>query len=978
MVEVVPGLAALENAPARDRSLSVEGARLSKVSTATACFDGSSDFGLAPPRRCSSASGLAAGANGASVTSTASVLTNGLVPGQPRQSVSPTRTLPAPVRGGLVPNRFANMTPKAASVLKQIEQVVADMEQDLRDDFNAPRNEVREPGPSMSMSQARAVEVSGDRTLDWLDSSIQAMEQWQKTCNKRKAKLNQLRQIVDGQVGVAVGEAGPRSDRARGERLASHAGSLKAKVQELQREIEDAQADKKDLARSLQEVELDCQTALGRLRDQEQSVGRPGLRSQDSSRSASERVASAQRELDIWQKKLAELGATAARDRTVCEEAEAALATAESYLKPLEDNSRAVLEDCRALQRRVVELENENAILITTKASFEDERGDLLRRIQVLTSQRSELEDMRNILVDETYSQSVQHNDLVQQRSIEAMQAAADLNRQERRLKVQLEELRAQLSALEVAKAKVTSVGEQQHARDMETVRNLELQLEALHKDGLAQGNALRIKIQELESEVSRSRLGLQDYAPDKRKMEELERELAATRSEIEALSSKSRTDQKRVRDLQSEIDSLQLKLAAGQDEYRKGQAALAELEQRLAASRERDREMSRDASATTRQLQELQLRIEQEHSKGQRVAEATKRDLQRVSELEVKLGRTESEIQILKQRITEITALLEADRSDEEAREIIALEESIRQARHNAARFHGLMGEARQRMSELDVRHEEITKVTRQHKELPTWTTRTVQEQLVTQRQQDQVSAARRVSDYTTVERTSLSVTAGMPARESITTSPVRTSMSMTPPRSSMAMEASSVTRSSVGEPRSSLRTSIVEPAAARSSTSMAATRQSGILEPTASSARASTVRLSGVEGNSITVTPLRSSLAGSPPTERASLLGSQGININTVSSMPTVEVVPSEPLPAASPAKGPPGKGAKGPPGKPGKGKPPTETVAPASMQETVLLPPSQEPLDLTGEAASAPAPAKGKGKAPMKGKPGKPGKA
>eukprot|EP00971_Amphidinium_carterae_P244503 4855049-Amphidinium_carterae.1 len=56
---------------------------------------------------------------------------------------------------------------------------------------------------------------------------------------------------------------------------------------------------------------------------------------------------------------------------------------------------------------------------------------------QLLGSRMVALEDMRNVLVDETYSLRVQYNEMLQVKGIEAMQACGDINRQERHLRVQ-------------------------------------------------------------------------------------------------------------------------------------------------------------------------------------------------------------------------------------------------------------------------------------------------------------------------------------------------------------------------------------------------------------------------------------------------------------------------------------------------------------------------------------------------------------
>eukprot|EP00971_Amphidinium_carterae_P277001 5497260-Amphidinium_carterae.1 len=102
-------------------------------------------------------------------------------------------------------------------------QVVADMEYDLTEDSKS-----REMGQATRNSRTQnATDLSEDKTLDWLDNSIQslkvcscasddiemlaarlcilsqqAMEHWQQTCHSRKAKLNRLREIVEGQAPI--------------------------------------------------------------------------------------------------------------------------------------------------------------------------------------------------------------------------------------------------------------------------------------------------------------------------------------------------------------------------------------------------------------------------------------------------------------------------------------------------------------------------------------------------------------------------------------------------------------------------------------------------------------------------------------------------------------------------------------------------------------------------------------------------------
>mmetsp|Transcript_33423 Transcript_33423/g.76378 ORF Transcript_33423/g.76378 Transcript_33423/m.76378 type:complete len:545 (+) Transcript_33423:92-1726(+) len=533
----------------------------------------------------------------------------------------------------------------------------------------------------------------------------------------------------------------------RCDKLSLQSSFLKSKVQEMHRENEDAEQDKKDLLYSIQAVELESQVAMNNLRMQEAAVtnGRSGQRAVESERSAKERVSAAQQELALWQQRLKQLGATVAKEETQCREAESTLASTEAYLKPLEDSSRVVLEDCRALQQKVAELENERAVLTQTRLSFEEERGDLLRRVQALTGQRLELEDMRNVLVDETYSLRVQYNEMLQVKGIEAMQACGDINRQERHLRVQVDDLRAQLAGLETSKAKMESVAGPQHNRDLERIQGLEQQLEAMQRAGIEQGASLRIKIQSLEAEITSNRNGLQDYATDRMCIEEMERELQAAKHEIEALASRSRIEQNRARELETELDSLRARVQAAQDESSKAAATLMQLEQRLSSLRREAESMPSGQNLPNREMQDLERQIAEQRQKQRSFEDTVQRLLWQVQQKEAGWKNEESEVTTISRRIQELQEILAQDSSADEARQILELEEAIRMARHNAARFHGLMGEARQKMSELTDQHEELVKATRQ--ELPVFTTRTVVERFDTQRQVNLDYASSRIA---------------------------------------------------------------------------------------------------------------------------------------------------------------------------------------------------------------------------------------
>jgi len=145
---------------------------------------------------------------------------------------------------------------------------------------------------------------------------------------------------------------------------------------------------------------------------------------------ASEKAARSVLEVQTLQDKMLDSEAAVEREKQITIEATEAQAAVEADLRTLEENSRVVLNDCRALQGKVRELEIERAAFNDVQASFDEERQALHTRIRKLEEQRSDLEALRQHMVDENHNLSRQHSAMMLDKDEQVLQEMSTMRRQ--------------------------------------------------------------------------------------------------------------------------------------------------------------------------------------------------------------------------------------------------------------------------------------------------------------------------------------------------------------------------------------------------------------------------------------------------------------------------------------------------------------------------------------------------------------------
>ncbi|CAE8619632.1 unnamed protein product, partial [Polarella glacialis] len=294
----------------------------------------------------------------------------------------------------------APVTSMPQGLLERIDGVVSEMERELSEDLAAcvksPLADLQRSGSQASVSVRNAAgnnggEPAGDdeSTIAWIDKQIWAIEHRREACENRQAHLADLRRMVsDGERGHVDRAGSTDGNWEGGEDFEEMAGAnnparrlsiLEAEHDLLKKQVE---TEREDLLRVRNNLELECERRLREVRSLAEAVEDGKNRAWAAEEAANQRAKEARLEVQVLQESLREMEAV--------EEERAATG---ADIKQLEENSRAVLSDCRALQQRVRELEVERAAFLDLQAASEEEHRSLRNRIRHLEGENASYEE---------------------------------------------------------------------------------------------------------------------------------------------------------------------------------------------------------------------------------------------------------------------------------------------------------------------------------------------------------------------------------------------------------------------------------------------------------------------------------------------------------------------------------------------------------------------------------------------------------
>merc|ERR1719174_2769900 len=200
-------------------------------------------------------------------------------------------------------------------------------------------------GPSSALQRAAGTGMSaeGGQNIDWLDKQIWAIEQRREMCEMRQKHLVELRRVVGEDKAWGRDDEG---DIAAGESIAEENSDhvSQGRLSYLEQELS-------ALKKNMVEFGRDTNVTF----HGERGVQPCASMDEDELRSA--RVPS--HEQTSLALKLKDAQAALEREKHYSQQAVEAQQTAEADLRTLEDKSRDVLHDCRALQATVSELEDD-------------------------------------------------------------------------------------------------------------------------------------------------------------------------------------------------------------------------------------------------------------------------------------------------------------------------------------------------------------------------------------------------------------------------------------------------------------------------------------------------------------------------------------------------------------------------------------------------------------------------------------------
>lgn len=517
-----------------------------------------------------------------------------------------------------------------------------------------------------SATACTAAAGDSESTIDWLDKQIWAIEQRREACEMRQAHLGELRRIVaEGQTwhisdkvnGISEGsgaytaesggsrnlstvlggseedENGAGDDEEAEEELARQREAanaaatarrmtllenendlLRKKVEDLEvARMQQAQAlssssrEREDWLRMREQLEAECENRLTELRTIAEAVESGERRAEIAEQAANERVVQATLEAQALQSQLVEVEAAVSREREVSAQAVEAQTGAEADLRTLEENSRAVLNDCRALQAKVRELEAERATFSDVQVSFEEERRALNHRVRMLEDQRCELETNRQELADENLNLSRQHMQQLHTRDEQAIHELTTVRGRERLLHDELADKHAALLAAEARQRELTDV-----------------RSETLSAHNSAR-NADRARVAELERELADARnaavaleASIQRFGGDRARIVEMEQELAEALGTQESQGRQLAQQRARVLELEQALADAHLTAEGHARQHGSFKASITSLEQQLGEAHEIRESHAQQHQTHRQRIAELEQQLVDSQTSGE------------------------------------------------------------------------------------------------------------------------------------------------------------------------------------------------------------------------------------------------------------------------------------------------------------------------------------------------------------------------
>lgn len=487
-------------------------------------------------------------------------------------------------------------------LLQRIDGVVSDMEKELSIDLAAC---VQSPLGDIQPKAARGngitpAEGGGDCTLEWIDKQIWAIEHRREACEMRHTQLADLRRLVgDSERGISTGKENDdeRIEAQEGiSKPARQLAQLEAEHEQLKHQVE---GERQELLRVRSSLEAQCEQRLQEIRNLAEAVEEGKQRAWAAEEAANQRVREAELEVNVLQERSQELETVLEQEREEFKAAQEARATAGADLKQLEDNSRAVLGDCRVLQHQVHELEKERASLQAKIRQLEQDAPAQVRAgveahgTQLRENAKAELEQMRcNIEADylrelEEFKAKhkeewdVNHAQRLEQHKDEAdARHAAALEEFQAAARQDKEKMEADKTAEAEARRKL----EQQHQQVLHDVKALQNDQARLQRDKEVE--------QEAKEEVIRQHEAAQKDAEqlriDKQILQEDQELEQKARRELEQKHAMVTQDLAKIKDDQARLQEDVQKEAMARKQAEEAHAALAKDMETVRADKER------------------------------------------------------------------------------------------------------------------------------------------------------------------------------------------------------------------------------------------------------------------------------------------------------------------------------------------------------------------------------------------------------
>lgn len=292
----------------------------------------------------------------------------GRIVASPNVQVHPTPTEDVHIQiGGPVPSahirKSASHTSHGEDLLKRIDAVVSQMEQELSSDLAA----------CVSSPEAQA---AWDVThgLEWIDRQIDAKARRREACESRQAHLADLRRLVaQRDENMATLQAPEISARST-----SRLSILEDEHEELKKQVE---AERLELLKVRANLQVECEERVQEAGCLAQSFQESRQHALALQQAANERSRDAANQLKMLQ-------ASLEQEKQQHRMSQEAQQLAGARVRHLEEKSQNMMAENQMLQQKIREMEMEQSAFLEVQDKSEEERRSLLSRLQEVESQR--------------------------------------------------------------------------------------------------------------------------------------------------------------------------------------------------------------------------------------------------------------------------------------------------------------------------------------------------------------------------------------------------------------------------------------------------------------------------------------------------------------------------------------------------------------------------------------------------------------